>query len=86
MANEIDGDTFLISPEEKKILEFLNSVTEMADGPAYDEIAHYTNLDIGKTRFLLDELEEKRFVDIVVIRDEGSQYHLTKEGRRAIYS
>ncbi|MFZ1702345.1 MAG: hypothetical protein WBO10_02725 [Pyrinomonadaceae bacterium] len=78
--------TAIPSDEELKILELLDGVSEMADGPTAEAIAHYTNMPVTRVRFLLGEIEERGLIGNVLNLDEGSEYHIRKEGRRVLHS
>jgi hypothetical protein len=54
------------------------------DGQTAESLATVQSLSLTKTEYLLDSLEERRFVSRVDMVDAPSEYYLQKEGRRYI--
>ncbi len=64
---------------------FLNKIPEESDGLVSSGIAHYTQLPEDKIKYLLDLLEEKHLISFVIDQEIGTQYYISKKGRKYLF-
>ena len=50
-----------------------------------DALAEYVNLPIQETKFLVERLEERRFVELFYWRRRFPFYRLTRNGRQFLF-
>jgi len=74
-----------LSDDCLKILQLLNRIPEVQDGPTSEEITGALNMDGGKAKYCLDLLVEKQFISYIVDMDYGCQYNIVALGRKYIY-
>lgn len=74
-----------LSEECIKILKVLNELSDGSDGAVPRFIAEHIQLDIPKTKYFLDLLEEREMISYVVDMDYGTQYHINRKGRKYLF-
>jgi chromosome segregation ATPase len=81
------GDSQLAKLAEEciKILQLLNELPENVEELFANQIAHSIQIDDARTKYFLDILCEREFVKYLVDMDSGTQYYISKNGRKYLY-